>query len=274
MKAGFRVRIRNTKPVVQIVALLLVFVTVITGQDLKKENTGSIGGDEHSNEIYGVRIGMDVPSALEAVFLAAKRKPGQERPDALMKEGKGKKDIRVLYKDLPKGELQIVFAEGKFVKEIVLRYKSEPNIDDLRLPFTSTIGGTESTIYNTSARNRQVESPAVLDGTQDPQSFANSRRGRMDEKSATRVGNIDRRSEDLLDGARYDDRYTVGFFDRQKLQKIWWRDEKTTGGYGFRIYFIGKKLTKAGARFVPVIVQKSIVVKPGDEKKFKKAHFQ
>src|SRR3954471_22967838 len=79
---------------------------------------------EHDAEILGVRVGMDVPTALQAVFVNAKRKPGEERPDAKRNEGK---DVRVLYKKLPQGELQILFAEGKWVKEVVLNYSAPPS---------------------------------------------------------------------------------------------------------------------------------------------------
>jgi hypothetical protein len=91
---------------------------------------------EHDAEILGVRIGMDVPTALEAVFVNAKRKPGEERPDAKRNEGK---DVRVVYKKLPQGELQIVFAEGKWVKEITLAYAAKPYFADLHLAPTGSI---------------------------------------------------------------------------------------------------------------------------------------
>jgi hypothetical protein len=93
---------------------------------------------EHDAEILGVRVGMDVPTALEAVFVNAKRKPGEERPDAKRNEGK---DVRVLYKKLAQGELQIVFAEGKWVKEIVLSYAAKPSYEDLRLAPTGSMSG-------------------------------------------------------------------------------------------------------------------------------------
>jgi hypothetical protein len=93
---------------------------------------------EHDAEIHGVRVGMDVPAALEAVFINAGRKPGEERPDAKRNEGK---DVRVVYKKLPRGELQILFAEGKWVKEIVLAYAARPTYDDLRLAPTGSMSG-------------------------------------------------------------------------------------------------------------------------------------
>lgn len=111
----------------------------------KKESAGSsIGGAEHNLEIYGVQIGMDIPTALQSVFVNAKRSPGQEKPDAMRKEGKNDEDVRVLYNDLPAGQMQIVFAGGKFVKEIVLSYTSRPTIEELRLAPSSDIGVASS----------------------------------------------------------------------------------------------------------------------------------
>jgi hypothetical protein len=94
--------------------------------------------DEHDAEVLGVRVGMDVPAALEAVFVNAKRKPGEERPDAKRNEGK---DVRVLYRKLAAGELQIVFAEGKWVREVVLTYAAPPSYEDLSLAPTGSMGG-------------------------------------------------------------------------------------------------------------------------------------
>lgn len=84
--------------------------------DQKKPETKSIGRKEHETNILGVTIGMDVPTALKTVFVNANRQPGQEEPDAKKIEGKDKKDIRIVFKNLPQGELQIVFADGKYVK--------------------------------------------------------------------------------------------------------------------------------------------------------------
>ncbi|HEY6802043.1 MAG TPA: hypothetical protein VI306_00560 [Pyrinomonadaceae bacterium] len=100
----------------------------------------SIGGKEHEDNILGVKIGMTVQEALEAVFVNANRKPGQEKPDAMRQEGPDKKDVRVLYNDLKVGKLQIVFAQGKWVKEIVLDYSVRPLYDELRLAPTGNIG--------------------------------------------------------------------------------------------------------------------------------------
>ena len=44
--------------------------------------TQSIGGKEHDDQILGVRIGMDVPTALKAIFENSGRKPGHEKPAA------------------------------------------------------------------------------------------------------------------------------------------------------------------------------------------------
>jgi len=189
--------------------------------DDKSKNTesaqASIGGKEHDAEILGVKIGMNVPNALQTVFLNANRKTGEERPDAQRKEGKDNKDIRVLYKNLPQGELQIVFAEGKIVKEVSLNYAKPPNVDDLRLPYSGDIGIA-------------------------------------------------------LDGERFDDRYSVGFTDNQKLQRIWWRDEKMPQKFSVRVQFFSPdKIRDAGAKFVVTAVRKLLYVTPGDEAKFTQA---
>jgi len=121
----------------------LIFALVMLGAQSARpqdEQTKSIGGKEHENNILGVRIGMDVPTALEAVFRNGNRKPGQEKPDAKRSEGKDKKDVRVLYKGLKVGELEIVFANGQWVKEILLVYAGPIPIDTLRLPYSSDIG--------------------------------------------------------------------------------------------------------------------------------------
>jgi hypothetical protein len=117
-------------------ACLCVAISVsAVGQEVK-----SIGGKEHDDNILGVKIGMTVQEALEAVFVNANRKPGQEKPDAMRQEGPDKKDVRVLYNDLKIGKLQIVFAQGKWVKEIVLDYSTRPLYDELRLAPTGNIG--------------------------------------------------------------------------------------------------------------------------------------
>lgn len=174
----------------------------------------SIGGKEHDLNIYGVMIGMDVPTALQTVFMNANRKPGQEKPDAKKNEGK---DIRVVYKDLPDGELQVLFADGKVVKEIVLRYAKTQRVSDLRLPNSSGIG-------------------------------------------------------EVTSGERFDDRYTIGFVDNKKQEKLWWRDEKVDNSYNVRLTFLSGNLTKDTTMWWQTIVQKAISIKPGDEDRFVKAY--
>ena len=117
---------------VSFLAIVIAFVCVhqVAAQAVLKE---------HEDNIYGVKIGMDVPTALKAVFVNANRKPGQEKPDAKRTEGKDSKNIRVLYK-LEKGELQIVFAQGKVVREILFKYAKYLRRDDLRLIPNGNIG--------------------------------------------------------------------------------------------------------------------------------------
>lgn len=99
----------------------------------------SIGGHQHDTDILGVKIGMDVPTALQTIFTNSGRRPGQEKPDGKRTEGKDHQDIRVLYKGLKEGEVQIVFGSGQYVKEIVLIYASPPHTNELRLPLSSSI---------------------------------------------------------------------------------------------------------------------------------------
>jgi hypothetical protein len=116
--------------------VLLLFVPVVFGTLIvvaETPQTKSIGGKEHDDNILGVKIGMTVTEALQTVFVNANRKPGQEKPDVMRQEGQEKKDIRVLYNDLKEGKLQIVFANGKWVKEIILDYSTRPMYDELRL---------------------------------------------------------------------------------------------------------------------------------------------
>src|SRR5258708_2131954 len=89
---------------------------------------------EHDDNILGFKLGMDVKSSLKSVFENGNRHPGQEKPDALRHEGNGGKDIRVVYNDLKVGKLQIVFADGKWVKEVTLEYAQRPTYSDLLLP--------------------------------------------------------------------------------------------------------------------------------------------
>lgn len=245
---------------------ILIFLTInfvsVSAQE-KDKNYKSIGGEEHESNVYGVKIGMDVPTALEAVFVNANRQAGQEKPDALKKEGKDNKDIRVVYRNLPKGELQIVFAGGRVVSEISLNYTKPPIVDDLRLAFTNTIGSSPNYALTNSSQPEIILSeprPGVLDGNKEVGTF-----------SATATGNIGRNRTELLDGERYDDRYSVFFTDSRKLQRIWWREEKNEAGYKIRISFIGKKTTESSGKFVPSIIQKSIGLSPEDRSKFLEA---
>lgn len=207
---------RETLKLALFLARACVLVAIFTQYAVAQEPQKSIGGKEHEDNVLGVRIGMDVPTALETVFRNANRKPGQEKPDAKRNEGEDKKDVRVLYKDLKAGSLQIVFANGQWVKEILLAYPGPIPIDTLRLPYSSNIG-------------------------------------------------------EAMGGERYDDRYTVGYLDANKLEKIWWRDENTAQGYRVRISFISGKLTAGGSQAITSITRKIIAVTPGDEAKFLKA---
>jgi hypothetical protein len=139
-------RNRVAKPMkrvsVQLVKLFATFflMAIIASYSVAQEQPKSIGGKEHNDDVLGVRIGMDVPTALETVFRNGNRQPGQEKPDAKRNEGEGKKDVRVLYKNLKVGNLQIVFANGQWVKEILLEYAGPIPVDTLRLPYSSNIG--------------------------------------------------------------------------------------------------------------------------------------
>lgn len=121
----------NPYAVAKLLILLLVSPTLFVASDASQ--TKSIGGKEHDDNILGVKLGMTVTEALQAVFVNANRHAGQEKPDAMRQEGTDKKDVRVLYNDLKVGKLQIVFANGKWVKEIVLDYATRPLYDELRL---------------------------------------------------------------------------------------------------------------------------------------------
>jgi hypothetical protein len=247
--------------------LSVIFTTIIFAQN-KDDKSKSIGGKEHEANIFGVTIGMDVPTALEKVFVNANRQPGQEKPDGKRSEGKDKKDIRVVYKNLPQGELQIVFADGMFVREMVLIYAKPPLLDDLRLPFTGSLGNSTSLITTSTVggRDANVErgnlssNTTVLDGTKEIDGF-----------NATNLANTDRRRGEALEGARFDDRYTIAFTDNQKLQRLWWREEKSAQGFRTRVQFVSEKVTKAGANLVVKIAQKMVSLNPEDEKDFRKS---
>lgn len=197
--------------------LMTIMLIVAAGSLLlvRAQGTGSTA-KHHETAIYGVKIGMDVPTALETVFINAQRGPGQERPDARRNEGKDNKDVRVVYRELPHGEMQIVFADGKVVKEIILRYSQVQRVSDLRLPNSSGIG-------------------------------------------------------EVTSGERFDDRYTIGFVDNKKQEKMWWRDETSAEGYDIRLAFLSGNLTKDTTMWWQTIVQKALTVKKGDEAKFREA---
>lgn len=242
---------KHTNLLLSVVICLSVITVTFAQKEVNSKSdkktdreTISIGGKEHDAEIVGVKIGMDVPTALEAVFVNANRQSGQEKPDSKRNEGKDKKDIRVIYKNLPQGELQIVFADGKFVKEVALTYAKPPNIDDLRLPYTGFIG--DDVVINANRPDIAI--------------------------NASEVANTNRERGESFDGTRFDDRYSVGFTDIQRVQRTWWRDEKTADGYSVRVQFFSpNKLKNAGAKFVVTAVQKLLIITPGDQAKFAKA---
>ncbi len=220
----------------------------------------SIGGREHQSEILGVTVGMDVPTALQMVFVNANRQPGQEKPDAKKSEGKNGKDIRVVYKNLPQGDLQILFADGKYVREILLTYAKPPIADDLRLSYTSSLGGSTSLITSQTADPRGLsERTESLDGSVD-----------IDAYNAKTTGNADRRRGEALDGERFDDRYTVAFADNLKQQRVWYRNEKNPQGFRVRVQFTSEKKTKAGANYTVKIAQKLVALNAEDEQQFRK----
>ena len=202
------------------VAFTFGVVVILASQGLRlpaqQSSQKSIGGPQHEDNILGVKVGMDVPTALRTVFENSGRKQGQEKPDAKRNEGKDNKDIRVLYKGLKEGEVQIIFADGQWVKEILLVYAGPRPIDTLRLPYSSNIGAA-------------------------------------------------------MGGQRYDDRYTVGYTDTNKLEQFWWRDENMPDRYRVRVGFISGKRTFGGAQGITTIARKIISVTPGDEEKFLKA---
>jgi hypothetical protein len=121
-------------------SLALAVVALVASAAVAQEKPQA-ASSEHDDQILGVRIGMSVPDALKAVYEHTATEPAPARPDALKEEGKDKKDIRVVYKNLKEGELQIVFAGGKagFVREMTLVYAKQPAVSDLRLPLTTSI---------------------------------------------------------------------------------------------------------------------------------------
>ncbi len=238
-----------------------VFVSfVLCGVVAVRSQTQPPRQSEHVASILGVTIGMTVPEALETVFVNAKLKPGQEKPDAKRSEGEDKKDVRVVYKKLDVGELQILFAGGTHVAEVTLSYTNPPLVDDLRLPETGSLGNSTSLITtSTVGRDGQLSGRTeVLDGTKEIDGF-----------NAANLSNIDRRRGEALEGKRLDDRYSVAFADGLKQQKVWWRMEKSPGGYSVSVQFVSEKRTKAGADFVLRVEQKTVMVAKDDIEKFR-----
>ncbi len=121
-------------------ALAWVLPPLVFTAEARRVTSQSIGGPQHDPNILGVKIGMDVPTALRTIFENSGRKAGQEKPDAKRNEGKDNQDIRVLYKGLADGEVQIVFGSGQRVREILLVYAGPIPVESLRLPGSSGIG--------------------------------------------------------------------------------------------------------------------------------------
>src|SRR3954447_8462879 len=128
---------QSIKRVACVAMVATLFAVSLAAAPVAQQKTAS----EHDASILGVRVGMTVPEALQAVFEHTATAPAPQRPDALREEGKDKKDIRVVYKNLKEGELQIVFAGGRagFVREVTLNYAKQPSMSDLYLPSTTSI---------------------------------------------------------------------------------------------------------------------------------------
>ncbi len=109
-----------------VVAIVPLIVSLVGFQQTRARPTTS----PHDLDIFGVRIGMDVATALKAIWENANNaQPGKEKPDAKKNEGK---DVRVLYK-LKDGNLEILFADGTRVKEVQIQYAKALLQDDLKL---------------------------------------------------------------------------------------------------------------------------------------------
>ena len=124
---------------------------------------------EHDEEILGVRVGMSVPEALQAVYEHTATSPAPQRPDALKEEGKEKRDVRVVYRGLKEGELQIVFAGGKagFVREVWLTYAKQPTQSDLRLPQTGSIASAGDVLNSSLNSGEKVDDRYSIGFTDD-----------------------------------------------------------------------------------------------------------
>lgn len=186
---------------------------------------------EHGEHILGVRVGMSVPEALKAVFENTATDPAPPRPDALKDEGKDKKDVRVVYKNLKEGELHIVFAGGRggFVREVTLAYAKQPTMSDLKLPPTGSINATtiRADVYDSILNQGQQYDTRYSVGF-------------TDDRKTERFWWREARTP-----AGYDVR--VGFVSG-----------KLTG-------------SGSGAMSAKLITRKVLMVKPGDESKFTKA---
>jgi hypothetical protein len=110
--------------------IMLVIVPLIVSLVGFQQTRARPTTSPHDLDIFGVRIGMDVATALKAIWENANNaQPGKEKPDAKKNEGR---DVRVLYK-LKDGNLEILFADGTRVKEMQIQYAKALLQDDLKL---------------------------------------------------------------------------------------------------------------------------------------------
>ena len=188
--------------------------------------------NEHDAAILGVRVGMTVPEALQAVYEHTATTPPPQKPDALREEGKDKKDVRVIYKNLKEGELQIVFAGGRngFVREVSLNYSKQPTMDDLNLQPTGSITAVAD-------RGGEAYGDTLNAGKKYDDRYSI---GFTDERKTERYWWRDEHAQGAYD-------VRVGFVS-----------EKLTG-------------KGEGAMAGKTIARKVVMVKPGDEEKFWKA---
>jgi hypothetical protein len=126
---------------VRLLVALMVLAIISSVAGAQGRPQPAAAQSEHDDQILGVRIGMSVPEALKAVYEHTATNPAPQKPDALKEEGKDKQDVRVVYKSLKEGELEIVFAGGKtgFVRALTLRYTKQPTMSDLHLLPTGSI---------------------------------------------------------------------------------------------------------------------------------------
>ena len=86
---------------------------------------------------------LDVGELVRAINPLVGHRPNgrkERRAEELMRYDRDE-DLPEAVKKLAAGELQIVFAEGKWVKEVVLSYSAPPSYEDLNLAPTSSTGG-------------------------------------------------------------------------------------------------------------------------------------